>query len=124
MRKIFCGILFTALLGWGGAMAEPAPKASTAAAKHQKVTFEAKLVNGKKTWLPGDVKVGEGTEVEATIKNNLSEPHGFAIDGMVEPMVVNAGETKSVKFVAKGKGHHEVRCQLHPAHIGASLTVQ
>jgi plastocyanin len=92
----------------------------------ESVTFTNKMVDGKKTWTPGEGKVKAGDAVELTLVNTLPEPHGFSIPGMTDEIVVNANETKIVT-VAAGKvkaGSYDIKCQLHPAHVGAKLTVQ
>jgi nitrosocyanin len=110
------------------ANAEDAKTETKVAAKApvDSLTFTNKLVDGKKTWTPGEGKVKAGDAVELTLVNTLPEPHGFAIKGLTEDLVVNANETKTVSIPAdKVKaGAYDIKCQLHPAHVGAKLVVQ
>jgi hypothetical protein len=87
------------------------------------VTFTSKMVNGKKTWLPAEVHVKNGHHIAITLKNELPEPHGFQIVGLVEPVVVGPHETKTVLAVPTKPGTYKATCQLHPAHVGATLIV-
>ena len=104
----------------------PAAKsaAATPALKAQVLKFEGKEENGKKLWLPATstVKVNEPVTVE--IHNSMTAPHGFKIAGYVDPQVIGAGETKTVTFTPTKKGDLKVECQLHPAHVGATIKVQ
>lgn len=104
----------------------PAAAAAVAAATAPGVTlkFHSELKDGKKYWLPATATVKAGQNVEFVVTNTLKEPHGFSIDGMVEPQVIAAGATQAFKGVAKAKGDHKITCQLHPAHIGASVKVE
>ena len=107
---------------------KPAPAAEPVAPPSvvQKVTLTNKLVDGKKTWLPADVSVQHGAKVELTLINTLADPHGFTAPGLTsEPIVVQGNETKTVTLTAPGKpGTVKFSCQLHPAHVGGSITVQ
>ena len=97
-------------------VAKPAAKPETAA-----VTFENKLVDGKKTWLPAVAKVKAGEKIVIKVTNTLAEPHGFEIPGKVTE-VIPANESKMVTLSSIKKGETlEVKCQLHPAHVGAKL---
>ncbi len=99
--------------------------ASAQAASKQEVVFENKMVDGKKTWLPAEVKVKDGTDVTIKLVNTLPEPHGFDLPGFADKVVVQANESKTLKtFRAAKKGKHLISCQLHPAHIGATLIVE
>lgn len=96
-----------------------------AADAKQELVFENKLVDGKKVWLPAEAKVKDGTEVTIKLVNTLGEPHGFDLPGYADKIVVQANETKTLKsFKANKKGKHAITCQLHPAHVGAALTIE
>lgn len=96
--------------------AKPAAPAEIAA-----VTFENKLVDGKKTWLPAVAKVKAGEKIMIKVTNTLGEPHGFEIPGKMTE-VIPAHESKMVTLSSIKKGETlEVKCQLHPAHVGAKL---
>lgn len=127
-------LAFVTLLASGSAFAadtkapaKPAVAAKPAGAptaKAQVLKFEAKEENGKKIWLPltSTAKVGEPVTLE--IHNSLTAPHGFKIDGYVEPQVIGANETKTVTFTPAKKGALKVECHLHPPHVGATINVQ
>lgn len=105
-------------------VAKPAP-APTAVEPVEKITLTNKIVDGKKTWLPADVKLKAGEKVELTLVNTLPDPHGFTAPGMAKDVVVNGNETKVVTFTApKDKGPVKFSCQLHPAHVGGTFEVQ
>lgn len=128
MRKLIAtfaaGLLFFA----ASAQAEtPAAKAPEAAKTEvvKKVTITNQIVDGKKTWLPADVALKEGEQVELTLVNPLPDPHGFTAPGMAKDVIVNGKETKVVTFTApKEAGTVKFSCQLHPAHVGGNFTVQ
>lgn len=88
------------------------------------IKFDAKELNGAKVWLPksSTAKVGEPVTLE--VHNSLEAPHGFKIEGYVPETAIGAGETKSFTFTPKSKGVLNVKCHLHPAHIGAEINVQ
>ena len=88
-----------------------------------KVELKNVLQDGKKTWLPGEMKVKQGQHVEVTLENTLGEEHGFQIPGLVDPVVVGPKSKKTVSFEAKGEGEHPYSCQMHPAHVGGKLTI-
>ena len=108
------------------APAAPAPAASAQKVdgSTELVTFTNKMVDGKKTWTPAEVKVKSGHHVAITLKNELPEPHGFQIAGLVEPVVVGPKESKTVLAVPTKPGTYKVTCQLHPAHVGATFIVE
>lgn len=90
----------------------------------EKIEFTNVLVGDKKVWQPSDVKLKHGRKYEVILKNTLAEPHGFEVPGLTEPMVVLANESKTI-FISPAKaGVFPFKCQLHPAHVGGTLTVQ
>lgn len=101
------------------------------AAKVEKVTFTNHLENTKKVWTTSAPHVKAG-KVEMTLTNTLDDPHGFTLvttsaDGktqttVVEPLIVNAHETKTVTLDVK-EGSYDFKCQMHPAHVGGHLVV-
>ena len=111
-------------LGLGSATSFAADAKAPAAKSAAVMKFEGKEENGKKLWLPATstVKVNEPVTVE--IHNSMTAPHGFKIAGYVDPQVIGAGETKTVTFTPTKKGDLKVECQLHPAHVGATIKVQ
>lgn len=87
------------------------------------VIFSNILEDGKKVWLPKSITLVPG-EYEFVLRNHLSEPHGFEIKGMTKmPIVVPKNGTKLVRVNAK-KGNYDIKCHMHPAHVGAKLVVQ
>lgn len=97
---------------------------ATEAAKVEKVTLTNKLIDGKKVWEPGAIKVAAGSEIELTLTNTLADPHGFTVPGLVENVVVAGNETKTVKVAATKAGTYKFSCQLHPAHVGGEIVVK
>lgn len=90
----------------------------------EQVTVTNKLIDGKKTWVPSEVKVHPGAKVELTLVNTLPDPHGFNAAGMADKVVVGANETKTVTFTAGKAGETKFNCQLHPAHVGGKIVVR
>ena len=87
------------------------------------ITFENKLFEGKKTWLPKLTEVAAG-KTTLKIVNTLAEPHGFNIPGIADSLVIQPNETKVVKDVVLKAGKYPVNCQMHPAHVGAEIVVK
>ncbi len=101
-----------------------APKAAVAP-KLEKLSFTNKMIDGKKVWVPSEGKVAAGTMVEITLVNTLADPHGFTAPGFTtEPVIVGGNETKVITVQAKDKGDYKFSCQMHPAHVGGTITVQ
>ncbi len=89
---------------------------------------EGAVVNGKpstvKQWLPGTIVAKKGDEVELTLINNVpSGDHGFFIPDFKITKVVKKGVKEVVKFKVDKEGVFEMKCHLHPAHIGGQLVV-
>jgi plastocyanin len=122
--------LSTLMIGMAGvASAADAPSAVQAPApagqEVQHLVFKNEMVNGKKTWLPATATAKAGEKLEITLVNTLKDPHGFRASGLVaEPQVIGGGQTKTVVVDAPKAGTYKVDCQLHPAHVGATITVQ
>lgn len=125
MWKIFAPVMMTVMLGpvgqtaFAADVAKPSAPAATSGA-----TFTNKLVDGKKTWLPLTVTLPSGKDSTLTLVNTLTEPHGFEVPGIISPVVVGSGETKTVVLKAPKAGHYKIKCQLHPAHVAGEITVQ
>ena len=92
---------------------------SALAAAH--VTITNKLIDGKKTWLPADIKVKASEPVELELVNTLPDPHGFNLPGLAPNVVVPGNSKTMVKFTATKKETIKFNCQLHPAHVGGSV---
>jgi len=79
--------------------------------------------DGTNLWLPGNLIVYQGDEVELTLINKLDVPHGFKIDVFGIESVIAAKSKSTVTFTAKTVGVHPYTCQLHPLHIGGQIYV-
>ena len=123
LRRAGVVVLFFAILS-SFAMAAGNEKKTPAVSDAEKIEFTNVLVGEKKVWQPADAKLTHGKKYEIILKNTLSEPHGFEVPGLTEPLVVLANESKSVVIVPSKTGVFPFKCQLHPAHVGGTLTVQ
>lgn len=102
--------------------------ASSAGAETRKFNMYTVELGGVKMWLPSTIVVNKGDEVEitATTKIQTKDPaariHGFTID---EFKIVEAPDDKgkTIKFKADKEGIFNIRCHLHPAHVGGQLVV-
>jgi plastocyanin len=92
--------------------------------KIHEVTFDNQLIDGKKVWTPAEVRVKAGERLKVKIVNTLAEPHGFEIPGIQGAMIIGVNETKNIEFTATQKGSYEVKCHMHPAHVGAKLIIE
>ena len=102
--------------------AAPAAQSATAA---QKITFTNEVINGKKTWTPGEASVKAGEKLEIVLVNKLADPHGFNAPGLINaPVVVPGNKTETVVVDAPKAGTYKFNCQLHPAHVGGQIKVQ
>ena len=118
-------LMFTSAQGAYSADAKAPAKAEAAKpAAVQHVTLTNKLVDGKKTWLPADIKVKAGQPVELELVNTLPDPHGFNLPGLAPNVVVPGNSKTTVKFTATKKETIKYTCQLHPAHVGGSVVVE
>lgn len=107
------------------AVAKEVKKAETVAqavVAESVVSLEAKLVDGKKTWIPTSVSAKPG-KVTFKLHNSLSEPHGFVVQGVNKPIVIPAGQTVDESVDLK-KGEYELKCHMHPAHVSSKLHVE
>lgn len=87
------------------------------------VTFEAKMEGTNKTWLPMKTTVKADHPVVAKVVNTFLEPHGFEIPGIVKTEIM-ANETREIPLVGLKKGTYDIKCHLHPKHVGAKLVVE
>ncbi|MEI6398153.1 MAG: cupredoxin domain-containing protein [Pseudomonadota bacterium] len=92
--------------------------------KAQQITLTNKIVDGKKTWLPAELKVKVGQPVELFLVNTLPDPHGFNLPGLAPDVVVPGNSKTKVKFTPSKKETIKYTCQLHPAHVGGSVVVE
>ena len=82
-------------------------------------------ISGTKFWLPSTITVKKGDTVKIHLMNKVpgvNSVHGFAIEAYKIQEVVDS-KGKDVQFVADKAGIFQIRCQLHPAHIGGELVV-
>lgn len=101
-------------------------------AAHQKDSTVNKrsftLVNyqfeSSRQWLPGTLVVYQGETVEIKLVNEVASGiHGFAIPAYNIQKNVEKGQEVTVSFVADKTGLFEMKCHLHPAHVGGQLLV-
>lgn len=77
-----------------------------------------------KQWLPGTLIVKKGDDVEITLINNVpSGEHGFFIPDFKVTKVVGRNKKEVVTFKADKDGLFNMKCHLHPAHVGGQLLV-
>lgn len=75
-------------------------------------------------WLPGTIAVYKGETVEIKLVNEApSGIHGFAIPAYNIQKEVEKDQEVTVSFVADKAGIFEMKCQMHPAHVGGQLIV-
>jgi nitrosocyanin len=89
---------------------------------------EGPVVDGKTTtvkqWLGGTIVAKKGDDLELTLINNVpSGDHGFFIPDFKITKIVKKGVKEVVKFKADKEGIFEMKCHLHPAHIGGQLVI-
>lgn len=108
-------ICFVALMGIRG---------SVSAGEVKKFTLVNVLLDGTKIWLPSTIIVSEGDQVELTLDNKLTAPHGFKLVAFGIEVEVPSKKKKTIRFTANTAGVHTFACQLHAAHIGGQVVVQ
>jgi len=80
--------------------------------------------SGTKQWLPGTIIVKKGEQVEITLINDVpSGIHGFFIPDFNIRKEVKKGKKEVVSFTADKDGLFEMKCHMHPAHVGGQLLV-
>lgn len=89
---------------------------------------EGPVVDGKPTtvkqWLPGTIMAKKGDDIEITLINNVpSGDHGFFIPDFKITKVVSKGKKEVVKFKADKDGIFQMKCHMHPAHIGGQVVI-
>lgn len=94
------------------------------AAETRKVTLVNYETDGIKQWLPGSLMARKGDDIEITLINNVpSGIHGFHIPDFKVRVEVKKGEKKVVKFKADKEGLFEMKCHMHPAHVGGQILI-
>jgi nitrosocyanin len=95
-----------------------------ALAEKRAITLVNYETDGVKQWLPGTIIVKKGEDVELTLINNVpSGDHGFFIPDYKVTKVVKKGVKEVVTFKADKDGLFDMKCHLHPAHVGGQLLV-
>ena len=94
-----------------------------AADEPKKFTLINVLLDGTKIWLPSNIIVQQGDEVELTLINKLDDPHGFEIKAFGIEQVVQPKSQMTVKFTASKAGVYSYICQIHPPHLGGQILV-
>jgi len=79
---------------------------------------------GTKQWLPGTIAAYVGETITINLINNTpSGVHGFHIPDFNQRVDIKKGEKKSISFVANKVGIFDMKCHLHPAHVGGQLII-
>ena len=96
----------------------------SALAEKRSITLVNYETDGVKQWLPGTIVVKKGDDVELTLINNVpSGVHGFFIPAFDVRKDVQKGKKEVVTFKADKDGLFDMKCHLHPAHVGGQLLV-
>lgn len=96
----------------------------SALAAKRSITLVNYETDGVKQWLPGSIIVKKGDDVEITLINNVpSGVHGFFIPDFNVRKDVKKGVKEVVTFKADKVGLFDMKCHLHPAHVGGQLLV-
>ena len=96
----------------------------SAFAETRSITLVNYEFEGVKQWLPGTIVAKKGDDLEITLINNVpSGDHGFFIPDFKITKVVSKGKKEVVKFKVDKDGIFQMKCHLHPAHVGGQLVV-
>lgn len=99
----------------------------TSFAYAKKVDREITVVNyeieGVKQWHPGMLMAKKGETVEITLINKAKAPHGFFIPAFKVREVIKKDEKKKISFTADKAGLFEMKCHMHPAHVGGQIQI-
>lgn len=96
----------------------------SALAEKRAITLVNYETDGVKQWLPGTIIARKGDEIEITLINNVpSGVHGFFILDFNVKKDVKKGIKEVVTFTADKEGLFNMKCHLHPAHVGGQLLV-
>ena len=91
--------------------------------KSRKITLVNYESSGMKQWIPGVIAGYKGEELEIKLINKAKGDHGFMIPSHKVMEVVKADKSKVVKVKLNEAGIFQLKCQLHPAHVGGQLIV-
>lgn len=98
--------------------------AMSAMAEKRTITLVNYETDGVKQWLPGTIMAKKGDDVEITLINNVpSGIHGFMIPAFNVRKEVKKGTKEVVTFKADKEGLFDMKCHLHPAHVGGQLLI-
>jgi nitrosocyanin len=96
----------------------------SAMAAKRSITLVNYETEGVKQWIPGTIIVKKGEEVELTLINNApSGVHGFFIPDFNVRKEILRGKKEVVTFKADKEGLFEMKCHMHPAHVGGQLLI-
>ena len=96
----------------------------SAFAEKREITLVNYETDGVKQWLPGTIIAKKGDEVQITLINNVpSGIHGFFIPDFNVRKEVKKGVKEVVTFTADKEGLFNMKCHMHPAHVGGQLLV-
>lgn len=96
----------------------------SAFAVKRQITLVNYETDGVKQWLPGTIMAKKGDDIEITLINNVpSGVHGFFIPDFNVRKEVQKGKKEVVTFKAEKDGLFEMKCHLHPAHVGGQLLI-
>jgi nitrosocyanin len=79
--------------------------------------------NGVSGFNIGTITVTQGDKVNLRVDNTTDKAHGFSIDAFNIHRVVEPSKSQTVSFTPNKTGQFKVYCQLHPAHVPASMIV-
>jgi len=79
--------------------------------------------NGVSGFSIGTITVTQGDKVNLHLENATEKAHGFSIDAFNIHRVIDPHQPQTVSFTPNKTGQFKVYCQLHPAHVPASMIV-
>jgi nitrosocyanin len=95
-----------------------------AMAEKREITLVNYETDGVKQWLPGTIMAKKGDDIEITLINNApSGVHGFIIPAFNVRKEILKGKKQVVKFKADKEGLFEMKCHLHPTHVGGQILI-
>ncbi len=98
--------------------------ALAAPAAIRQITLVNYETDGVKQWVPGTIIAKKGETVELTLINNApSGVHGFFIPDFKVRKEILKGKKEVVTFTADKEGLFEMKCHMHPAHVGGQLYI-
>ncbi len=112
------------VLGLAATLPSMAQPKAAPVAKRSITIVNYETEGGVKQWLPGTIIAKKGETVELKLINNVpSGIHGFFIPAFNVRKEVKKGTPETVSFVADKDGLFDLKCHLHPAHVGGQLLV-